>query len=515
MSETFPIFGIDLGTTNSAIARVDDRNHIEVLPNQEGDRLTPSAVLFEGESLYVGNVAAEASGHEGGDVVRDVKRFIGDEHWLWEHNDIFYTPSDIHAIILKKLAQDAEQYTSIPVKDAVISVPAYFNDLQRKATLEAASLAGIRVHRLINEPTAAALAYGYDLPDEDGLQLVVDLGGGTFDVTLLQKNGTTLDIIASNGHARLGGKDWDDRLIHYFSVDFVTHYGVDPLDDPIAYQQLQQRTRSTKHALSRRNKSFLSLSHAGFQHQLQIDRETFESLGKPLLDQCKALCDLVLEDANTSWAALQNVFLVGGATRMPSIQAWITNAWGKPGISTVNPDEAVVKGAALEAARIANTQHNPTPHAQAEPSPYRLKGSVQARDITNHTLGIVVLDSLGRSFVDTLLPRHTSLPASTQHVYYTAYDNQVSVTIQLVEGESKLPEECVEIGSCEITGLPPRPAGQRVELHLGYDLNGALSVELYDTGSNTSQRVDLQRGSHRTATETQWMKRQLQSVRVQ
>ncbi|MCB9639281.1 MAG: Hsp70 family protein [Myxococcales bacterium] len=505
------VFGIDLGTTFSAIAWVDPQGRTEIIPNQEGERLTPSVVLFESDaSVVVGRVAAHEAIVQPARVIQSIKRFMGDPNWLRDFEGILYRPADVSALILRKLKRDAERYTGHPVEEVVITVPAYFGDAQRSATLEAAEIAGLRVLRLINEPTAAAMAFQEQRGEESGWLVVFDLGGGTCDVTVLEAREDGLHVRSSRGHAALGGQDWDESLVHQLAVHFVSLYGLDPLDEPSAYQGLLERVVQAKHSLSLRAQVNLSFSYAGFSLREEISRERFAAMCAPLLAQCEELCQLALEDAGISWEKVSALYLAGGATRMPMIQEMLQRLSGKSPQILLNPDEAVVRGAALQAARclLDDASLSSVSHQQDyERMVRRVAGRVAAYDVSSHSLGVVLLDSAGRPRVERILSRHVPLPYQCQETYYTAYDHQVSIELRIVEGESERLDECVEVGTCELLGLPPRPAGQRVDVSFRYDLDGILVVEVFDVGTGRKQRVEMKRSLGRHPAEKERMRR--------
>jgi molecular chaperone DnaK (HSP70) len=341
------VLGIDLGTTFSAMAFVNEHGKPEIVPNSEGFPTTPSIVHFYDEdACVVGEEAVKMVVIDPENVVRFIKRHMGEDFTL-EFYGRQYTPQEISALILRKLKEDAEEVMGREIRDAVITVPAYFHSAQRGATAEAGTIAGFNVLSIINEPTAAAIAYGLDRIGGQRKLLVLDLGGGTFDVTVMEIKGTKLSTIASDGNAELGGKDWDDRLLNYVAEEFFQKYQIDPRDDPAPYQELYERCLHAKISLSTKDKAVIPVNHRGHRLAVKVDRELFEHLTKDLVQQCEDTSNLVLEKAGLQWADLDDVLLVGGSTRMPMVRNMLVRLSGKEPVGGVNPDECVALGAAL------------------------------------------------------------------------------------------------------------------------------------------------------------------------
>ena len=342
------VLGIDLGTTFSAMSYVNAYGKPEIVPNGDGHRTTPSVVHFYDEDgVVVGEEAVKMCVIEPEHVVRFIKRAMGEEDFALEFFGRNYAPQEISALILRKLKEDAEELLGTEVRDAVITVPAYFNSAQRGATAEAGAIAGLNVLSIINEPTAAAIAYGLDKLGGTRNLLVFDLGGGTFDVTVMRVEGSKLMTLASDGNAELGGKDWDDRMVNYVAEAFLEEHGVDPRDEASPFQELYERCLAAKIALSTKDRALVPVNYKGKRSGVQVSRKRFERLTEDLVQQCLDTTDLVLEKAGMGWEAIDDVLLVGGATRMPMIRGGITAAAGKEPVTDINPDECVALGAAL------------------------------------------------------------------------------------------------------------------------------------------------------------------------
>jgi len=342
------ILGIDLGTTFSAMAVVDEHGKAGVLPNSEGHPTTPSVVHFyEPSSCVVGEEAVKIIVADPENAVRVIKRHMGDEGFTLEFHGEEYTPQAISALILKKLREDAEEALSFPIRRAVITVPAYFNSAQRAATAEAGKLAGLEVLSMINEPTAAAIAHGLERFGADRRMLVFDLGGGTFDVTIMDIEGITFRTVASDGDAHLGGKDWDDRLLNHVADTFAAEFKVDPRDDPQPYQELYQRCLAAKIALSTKPKAAITVNHKGHRTVVKVSRAQFEELTRDLVARCAEICELLLARESLAWSDIDEILLVGGSTRMPMIREQVLALAGQADAPEINPEECVAIGAAL------------------------------------------------------------------------------------------------------------------------------------------------------------------------
>src|SRR5205814_1345627 len=343
------VVGIDLGTTFCAMAHIDPYGKPQIIPNTESERLTPSVILFDGATVIVGTLAKNNAVAEAERIVDFVKREMGKpkEQFQREFGGKVYSAEELSALILRKLKSDAEKYLKEPVTDAVITVPAYFNDAERTATITAGQLAGLNVLQIINEPTAAALSYGLDKLDEDQTVFVFDLGGGTFDVTIMRIEKQKLHIIATNGDHRLGGKDWDDVIVNYVAEEFDRQHSENPLLDLQSYQDLQTRAVAGKLQLSRRKHTAIVHNHHGKSVKLDLSRADFEKRTRHLVEKCKTICEMVMQEANVKWDKIDKTLLVGRMTRMPMVREMIAQLSPAPLVSDVNPDEAVAIGAAI------------------------------------------------------------------------------------------------------------------------------------------------------------------------
>ncbi|MFL6530558.1 MAG: Hsp70 family protein, partial [Chthoniobacterales bacterium] len=343
--------GIDLGTTFSAVAHIDTYGKPQIIPNAESERITPSVILFETDSAVVGTLAKNSAVAEPEHIVDFVKREMGKprDQFSRELNGKSYSAEELSALIVKKLKNDAEKFLKEEVTDAVITVPAYFNDAERTATITAGQLAGLNILQIINEPTAAAVAYGLDKLDEDQTIFVFDLGGGTFDVTIMRIAGHKMTMLATNGDHRLGGKDWDDVIVNYVAEEFDREHGENPLVDLQSYQDLHSRALAAKIQLSTRPKTAVIHGYNGKSIKVEMTREDFEKRTRHLVENCKAICELVMQEAKMEWSQIDKVLLVGGMTRMPMVREMIEELAPVPIATDVSPDEAVAVGAAIQA----------------------------------------------------------------------------------------------------------------------------------------------------------------------
>lgn len=505
--------GIDLGTTFSAIACLNEKiGKAEIIPNKESERVTPSVVLFEEDSIIVGNIAKETAVAESERVVEFVKRQMGKSinQYCFEVKGKKYSAETISAFILKKLKNDAEANLGRKITDAVITVPAYFNDAERNATKNAGTIAGLNILRVINEPVAAALAYGLDKTGKNQTVFVFDLGGGTFDVTIIKIDGYQINMLATNGDHRLGGKDWDDALINYVSQEFQKEHGLDPLDDPQAYQDLQNRAVQAKIALSQRPKAKMFCTYSGKTSTVEITREKFEELTLHLVEKCRSLSEYVLQEVNMNWQEIDTILLAGGSTRMPMIKNMLEQLTGKKLCEDVNPDECVALGAAYQAG-ILMFEGKVTPN----PAMNKL-ANIQINLINSHTLSTALWNSNTRSrYKYPMIKKMTRIPSQIIDYFYTIDDNQTAVLIEVFEGEAEALEDCTLLGECLLGGLPSRPKGQKIEVTFNYNENGMLEIHSKDVATDIKANAVIERKAGLTEEQVQQEMRLVQKINVE
>ncbi len=491
--------GIDLGTTFSAIAHIDSYGKPQIIPNSESERITPSVILFDGSNAVVGTYAKQNAVAEPEKIVDFVKREIGKSKgdFSREFGDRLYSAEELTSLILKKLKNDAERYLDHEVTDAVITVPAYFNDSERTATIYAGQLAGFNVLQLLNEPTAAALSYGLDKLDQNQTVFVFDLGGGTFDVTIMRIDNQHIKMLATNGDHQLGGKDWDDLIVNLVVEEFDRLHGENPLLDLQSYQDLQSRALAAKIQLSSRPKTTIVHSHNGKSIKVEITREEFEKYAVPLTEKCKAICEIVMQEAGMSWGQIDKILLVGGMTRMPMVRAMINSLSGTAIADDVSVDEAVALGAAVQAvlcqleqdeSRVA--EERVIPEETRRQYTGREGGLIQVTNITSHTLGVVLWDEdKMEEYVFPMIRKMSSVPAEIINSFGTASANMERVIVRIVEGESTMPSECTPLGLCDIELPPYLPKGSPVELTYRYNTNQVLEVVVEAFGNKKSVQI--------------------------
>jgi len=473
------VIGIDLGTTNSVVAVVEGGEPV-IIPNAEGSRTTPSVVGFtkEGERL-VGQSARRQAVTNPDRTIVSVKRRMGTD-WKIHIDGKDYTAPEISAMILQKLKADAEAYLGGPVKKAVITVPAYFTDAQRQATKDAGRIAGLEVLRIINEPTAAALAYGLD-KEQDQTILVFDLGGGTFDVSILELGDGVFEVKATSGNNHLGGDDFDQRIIDWIAEEFRKEHGIDLRQDRMALQRLRQAAEKAKIELSgitqtTINEPFISAGPAGPIHlEMTLTRAKFNELTRDLVEATLGPTRQALQDAGLQPHQVDKVILVGGSTRIPAVQEAIRDLIGKEPHKGINPDECVALGAAIQGAVLAGEVKD-----------------ILLVDVTPLSLGI---ETLGGVFTK-LIERNTAIPTSKSEIFSTAADNQTSVEIHVLQGERPMAADNVTLGRFQLTGIPPAPRGvPRIEVTFDIDVNGIVHVSAKDLGTGRQQKITITGGS--------------------
>ena len=470
------VVGIDLGTTNSCIA-VQEGDQTTIIPNNEGARTTPSVVAFtkEGERL-VGQLAKRQAIVNSDRTIISIKREMGTDYRVTIDGKK-YTPQEISAMILQKLKRDAEDYLGEPVTQAVITVPAYFTDAQRQATKDAGAIAGLEVLRIINEPTAACLAYGENKKDEHKI-LVFDLGGGTFDVSILDVGEGVFEVLATAGDNRLGGDDWDNRIVEYIAENFKKSEGIDLHNDNMAMQRLREAAEKAKIELSNMTETTISLpfitaNQTGPKHlEMKLTRAKFEEMTADLLDRTIKPTQRALEDSGLRASEIDKILLVGGSTRMPMVQKKIVDLLGKEPTKGINPDECVAAGAAIQGA-ILKGDHK----------------DIVLVDVTPLTLGIETLGGV----MTKMIERNTAIPAQQTQVFTTAADNQPQVEIAVFQGERPMAQDNVKLGQFTLDGIAPAPRGiPQIEVTFNIDTNGILNVSAKDKGTGKEQKITIQ-----------------------
>ena len=470
--------GIDLGTTNSVVA-VLEGGEPSVIANAEGNRTTPSIVAFKSEEVLVGELAKRQAITNPDNTVRSIKRHIGTD-WKEKFEDKEYTPQEISARILQKLKRDAEAYLGDDVTEAVITVPAYFNDAERQATKEAGQIAGLNVLRIINEPTAASLAYGLE-NNEDQKILVFDLGGGTFDVSILEISEGVFEVKSTSGDSKLGGDDWDQRVMDWLIDKFKSSTGIDLSKDKMAVQRIQEGAEKAKIELASTSETeinlpFITANDAGPQHLLEkLSRSEFEKITADLVERTKAPVENALSDAGMQYSDIDHIILVGGSTRMPSVQQLVKTLTGKDPHKGVNPDEVVASGAAIQAGV--------------------LKGDVKdvlLLDVTPLTLGVETKGGI----MTKMIERNTTIPTKRSEVFSTAENNQTQVEIHILQGEREVAAGNKSLGRFTLTDIPAAMAGTpQIEVTFDIDANGIVNVNAKDLGTGKEQAITITGGT--------------------
>jgi len=477
MAQMEYVVGIDLGTTNSVAAHVKADGSVEVIPNAEGNRITPSVVAFsKSGEIIVGEPAKRQAIPNAERTIRSIKRKMGSDYKV-KIDDKEYTPQEISAFILKKIKTDAEAYLSGSIKRAVITCPAYFNDAQRQATKEAGIIAGLEVLRIINEPTAAAIAYGLDKVKGEQLVIVYDFGGGTFDVSLLEIGDGVVEVKATAGNNHLGGDDIDQRIIDWLAEQFRKEHGIDLREDKQALQRLKDAAERAKIELSSKLETDISLPYitatkeSGPLHlEARLTRATLESLARDLVEMTREPIERVLSDAKVSVEDIDEIILVGGTTRMPLVQKFLTDFFKKEPNKSVNPDEAVAIGAAIQAAILAG----------------ELKKDLVLVDVTPLTLGVEVKGGL----MEPIIERNSKIPIRRSKVFTTAEDGQTEVEVRVYQGERPIARENIFLGSFRLTGIPPAPRGvPQIEVTFDIDSDGIVNVSAKDRATGKEQSM--------------------------
>lgn len=464
----------------------------EILKNSEGDSTTPSVVFFQNidgkDEPIVGSMAKHMAGTSPDDVVQFVKRYMGDPSWRFDASSgSSYTAEEISAIILKKLKQDAELALGEPVSDAVITVPAYFDDARRVATKQAGQIAGLNVMRVLNEPTAAAISFGMDA-QKNGTILVYDLGGGTFDVTILRINDFHFDVVGTDGDRNLGGFDFDNELMKYIAEEVDKQGGTGLLDDFEATADLREKAEMAKRTLSNVAKTNVFVAFKGKNYRVTVTRSDFEKMTKSLLTRTEELVEDVLDDTGTTWDQIDHVLLVGGSTRMPMVRELVERMSKKKPETDVNPDEAVALGAAIQAAvEVQNGNTSDGMPSSGGPSSAPLLGKdIQIQDVTSQALGLLIQSDDGTHMINSVvIERNTPIPASITKQYQTIVDGQTELRVQVTQGDDEDPQFVVVIGESMLK-LQPHPANSPLAVTYHYDIDQTVQIEVTDLVTNQS-----------------------------
>lgn len=484
-----PAIGIDLGTTFSVISRLDDLGRPQTLINAEGDKITPSVVFFEGSDVVVGKEASKAVATDADNVAECAKRDLGNQFYHKPLGGRRYPPEALQAWILNKMRVDAARQIG-SFQKVVITVPAYFDEVRRKATMDAGYIAGFEVMDIINEPTAAAVAFGFQRGFMDPANknqerrkiLVYDLGGGTFDVTVMEIGGRDFTALATDGDVMLGGKDWDQRLVDFVAEEFIRKFGVDPREDPNSHGRLWRDCEDAKRTLSARSRATIACDYKGQAVRVEVSRQQFHDMTKDLLDRTSFTTRQTLQAAGLEWKDIDRVLLVGGSSRMPAVVEMLRRLSGKEPDCSVSPDEAVAHGAALHAGLLLAYHDGKSPN-------FRI------RNVNSHSLGLVATDAKTRRPRNAILiPRNTPLPVVARRVFKTQKTGQKSILVQICEGESLSPDDCSQLGKCSVRNLPENLPNQTpIEVRFRYEENGLLTVTVKVEGTDRALKHEITR----------------------
>jgi molecular chaperone DnaK len=509
------LVGIDLGTTFCAIATLDERGHAVTLPNVEGEMLTPSAVFIDEGTAVVGQAARDVALEQPERVALSIKRYMGHPAFGYPIAGRDYRPETLSAIILRKLVDDAQRRIG-PVSKAVITVPAYFDDTRRKATKDAGRIAGLDVLDILDEPTAAALAYSFQatpetgaaaqpLPVKEQTVLVYDLGGGTFDVTVVRLAPRRFESVAIEGDVRLGGKDWDERIVDFVAGKFISQFGQDPRGNPHALAALNAAAERAKRTLSKLHQTNISCAHAGHMLTVTLTRADFENLTRDLLTRTRLTTQQVLSHAGLAWNKVDRVLLVGGSTHMPMTGQMLQEISGRMPDNSLAVSEVVARGAVLHAGIVAARSGKSDLHSV----PKGLEDIVEI-NVNAHSLGIEIKQADTR-VNDILIPKNTQLPTAASRVYRTVSENQTRVRVKVLQGEAPQADHCISIGECWIEGLPASlPKSSPIQVRCGVGSNGLIDVLALDMTSGKMVRTEIHRASglseEEIAREAEWVR---------
>lgn len=521
------LVGIDLGTTFSAIATLDDHGQAVTLPNREGEMLTPSVVYLDGSTAVVGQSARDVALEQPDKVAALIKRRMGQPSFGRMVDGREFRPETLSAIILRKLVQDAEPRIG-PITKAVITVPAYFDDTRRKATKDAGRIAGLDVLDILDEPTAAALAYSFQprpgvkqmaphaaLPDSPQTVLVYDLGGGTFDVTLVRLSQHRFEALAIEGDVRLGGKDWDDRIIDHVATVFQKNYGEDPRQNPLSLANLTSAAERAKRTLSKLPQTTITCTHAGKVLTVPLTRSDFEGLTRDLLTRTRLTTQQVLRQSGVAWDKVDRVLMVGGSTHMPMTRQMLQEISGKPPDDSLAVSEVVARGAALHAG-IASVAHGAADeNLDLDEEAREALGQIIEINVNSHSLGIEIKQNQER-INDILIPKNTQLPTAASRVYRTVVENQPRVRVKVLQGEAHQADACITIGECWVEGLPPNlPKASPIQVRCGCGSDGLIDVMALDMTSGKMARAEIHRSSDLSDAEIAKQAEWIRSLTIQ
>lgn len=471
--------GIDLGTTYSAVSTIDQFGKPVILKNSAGESLTPSVIYFspDGDTL-IGNEAKEMQASGEADIAMFFKRNMGNPDFFLTFHNKSYSATDLSSLLLKELKRGAEAALNASVSKAVITVPAYFNDLQRTETIKAAEAAGLDVLRILNEPTSAAIMYG--IANSTQKVLVYDLGGGTFDVTVLSITDDSIKVLATGGDHELGGKDWDDKILTYMTEQFINEFGDDPMDDIETYNDLAFKSENLKKQLTSALNATLNITYNGYKGKYSLSRDTFEELTKSLLYSTTFKANEILEEAGLTWQELDGVLLVGGSTKMPMVRNWVKEMSGKDPLTGINVDEAVCLGAAIQAQIEIDKKDIKYTVGGNRPSQYSIAGGKSINDVMSHSLGLVAVNATNDKYINSIIiPKNKTIPSSESRPFQfkTAADKANELEVYLTQGEIEDVSQCIIVGKYVFNGIEHIAGGKTIiDIEYRYDANGVISI---------------------------------------